>query len=84
MRKLTPCIQQKVCTVDFPIAALPSCHGVQCQRSIHGLSAFTSELGKRVAQPATPSGCPSCLLRMSIRMEKRGGEPGEQEGGEEV
>lgn len=71
-------------TVDFPIAALLSCHGVQGQRSIHGLSAFTSKLGKRLAQPATPSGCPSCLLRMCIRMEKRGSEPGGQEGGEGV
>jgi len=59
----------------LPIAALPSCHGVQFQRSIHGLSAITSELGKSVAPASDPppiTGCPSCLLRMSIRMEKRG------------
>lgn len=59
-----------------PIAALPSCHQEQFQRSISGLSAFTRELGKSVARSATPIGCSSCLLRMFIRMEKRGSEPG--------
>lgn len=48
----------------------------------HRQSAFTSEPGKSVARPATPARCPSCLLRMSMRVEKRGSEPGGQEGGE--
>lgn len=56
MRLLTKCMQQ--------------C-GAQSPHCIHGLSAFTSKLGKSVTQPATPAGCPSCLLRMSMRMEKK-------------
>ncbi|KAK2851010.1 hypothetical protein Q5P01_007286 [Channa striata] len=70
-----------VCAVEICFAALPSCHRVQCQHSIRGLSAFTCELGESVSQPATPTGCPSCLLRMTIRMKKRGSEPSGQDGG---
>lgn len=58
---------QRVCAVNF-FNAFTGC--------IHS----QARLGKSVAQPATPARCPSCLLRMFIRMEKRGSEPGGQEG----
>lgn len=76
-----PVIPQRCeCVVNF---TLQPCRPVVewFEHSINGLSTFTSELGKGVAQLSTPTGCPSCLLRLSSRMEKRGSEPGGQEGG---
>lgn len=43
------------------------------------LLSFMGWGGVSPSQRPRPGGCPSCLLRMAIRMEKRGSEPGGQD-----